>query len=140
MRNTGFKIILVHCIYCVVKFLSAVPARMGVSEKIAPEEIVSGRKLDAKEDLRVRFGAYIKTSRDEIITNDMPNRTHPCISLGPSGNMQGSLKCFDLLTREVVICRNFKEFPYTHRYITLANSWGKSSCAREYGNKLKLLY
>ncbi len=53
--------------------------------------------------------------------------------------VQFHLKCFNLLTSKVVICRTFKEFPYTHRYITLANSWGKSQRAREYGNKLKFL-
>ncbi len=53
--------------------------------------------------------------------------------------MQGLLKCFDLLTSKVVIRRTFKEFPYTRRYINLANSWGKSSRPKKYGNKLKFL-
>ena len=86
-----------------------------------------------------RFGAYVETSHDSIITNDMSDRTHPCIALGPSGNMRGSLKCFDLLTSKVIIHRTFKEFLITRRYINLANSWGKSSHAKEYGNKLKFL-
>ncbi len=98
-----------------------------------------GQKLDAKKDLSVRFGAYVETSHDSIITNGMLDRSHPCISLGPSGNLHGLLKCFDILNSKIVIHRTFKEFPYINRYITLVISWGKSLCAREYGNKLKLL-
>jgi len=38
----------------------------------------------------VLFGAYSEASTDADITNAMKLRTHPCISLGPSGIMQGS--------------------------------------------------
>ena len=86
MRDVGFnffhKMIIVHIIYFVVKMLNAVPARLGISQEHVPEEIVMGKKLDAKKDLRVRFGAYVEASRDSIITNNMTDRTHPCISLG----------------------------------------------------------
>ncbi len=92
------------------KILNAVSARMSIFEKFPPVEILLGWKLDAKRDFRVRFGVHFKASHDSIITNDITNRTHPCISLGPSGNMQGSLKWFDLLTSKVIICCTFKEF------------------------------
>ncbi len=50
-----------------------------------------------------QFGAYLEASRDETVTNTSRPWTHPCIALGPSGNVQGSTKCFDLLTGEVVV-------------------------------------
>ncbi len=60
-----------------------------------------GRKLDAKKDLRAQMGAYIKASCDTVITNDMLGRINPCRSLGTSGNMQRSVKYFDILTSEI---------------------------------------
>ncbi len=89
LRNEGhrlyffYKMIVLHCIYVIVKLLNAVSAKIGISEKFAPAETILSRKLDAKKDLRVRFGIYIKASCDAIITNDISNRTYPCISLGP---------------------------------------------------------
>ncbi len=143
MRDVGFnffhKMIVVHCIYFVVKLLNAVPARLGISEKFALAEIILGWNLDAKKGLMVRFGVYFEVSCDLIITNDMMDRKHPCISLGSSGNIQGLLKCFNLLTRKVVIYCTFKEFPYTRRYNNLANNRVKSSHTKEYVNKLNLL-
>ncbi len=69
----------------------------------------------------------------------MTDRNHPCISLVPSGNFQGSLKCFDLLTSKVVICHTLKEFPYTRRYLKLTKRLGKLLHTKEYGNKPKVL-
>ncbi len=50
---------------------------------------------------------------------------HTFLSLGPSGNMQGSPTWFDVLANKVDTCRTFKLFPYPHRYIDAANRWGQ---------------
>ncbi len=92
-----------------------------------------------KKDCRVLFGAYVEASNDAIITNTMAERTHSCIALGPSGNLQGSVKCFDLLTGKLVIRRTVKVVPYPDRIIRLANSWGKQSRSKQFGNKLEFL-
>ena len=65
---------------------------------------------------------YVEASTNAIITNDMASRTHSCISLGPSGNWQGSTKCFDLSTRDVLTHRTVKEVPMPDRVKKVVNS------------------
>ena len=98
-----------------------------------------GRKFDVSKYARVEFGSYIEASYDHEVTNDMSDRTHGCIALGPSGNIQGSVKCFDLLTGKVVVCWTIRELPIPDRVLRLANHWGKESRTVEYGNKLEFL-
>ena len=67
----------------------------------------------------------------------MDKRTHSCITLGPSRNLQGSVKCFDLLTGKLIIQRTVKTVPYPYRIIRLANSWGKQSRSKQFGDNLE---
>ena len=143
LRVAGFmylhKMIVVHCVYFVVMMINAVPANLGISENFSPREIVTGRKIDMKKDCRALFGAYVEASRDADVTNTMAERTHSCISLGPSGNLQGSLKCFDLITGKVIVRRTFRTIPIPDRILKLVNRWGKTSRSEQYGNKLEFL-
>ena len=79
-------------VYIVTLMLNVVTNKEGASEHVSPRTLI-----------KVLFGAYVEASTDADITNDMKSITHPCISLGPSGNMQGSLKCFDIRTGKVII-------------------------------------
>jgi len=90
---------------------------------------------------KVLFGAYVEASTDADITNDMKSRTHPCVSLGPSGNMQGSLKCFDIKTGKVVTHRTNKVIPMPDDIIIIktVNGWDQGQNAITFGNKLELL-
>ena len=83
--------------------VNAVPAAEGISQVFSPREIVTQRKFDFKKDCEALFGSYVEASTDAIVTNDMKSRTHSCISLRPSGNWQGSTKCFDLSTGKAAI-------------------------------------
>ena len=49
------------------------------------------------------------------------------------------MKCFDLLTGKLAIRRTVKVVPYPDRIIRLANSWGKQSRSKQFGNKLEFL-
>ena len=64
----------------------------------SPRELVVGRGVDYYKDCRADLGGYVEASTDKVVTNDNTPLTHACIALGPSGNRQGSLKCFDLQT------------------------------------------
>ena len=77
-------------------------------------------------DIKAGFGDYIEASTDEIVTTDMKGHTHGCISLGPSGKLQGSQVCFDLETGQVVLRRNIKVLPMSDSVIQVINDWGKS--------------
>ena len=116
--------------------INAVPATNGISTRFAPREIVTGRRLNLKH-IKAGFGDYIEASTDEIVTNDMKGCTHGCISLGPSGNWQGSQICFDLETGRVVLRRNIKVLPMPDSVIQVINDWGKARKNTDFKNKLE---
>ena len=89
------KQIVIRLVYFFIIVVNAVPAAKGISDRFAPREIVTGRRINFKH-LQDAFGEYIEASVYADVTNDMKGRTHACISIGPSGNCQGSQVCFDL--------------------------------------------
>ena len=84
-------------------------------------------------------GAYVEASEDAMITNSNRDRTHPCIYLGPSGNLQGSHHCFDLNTGSVVVRRSAEQIPYPDRILKMANAWGKKGKTQIMRHKLEFL-
>ena len=69
--------------------INAVPAVKEISNQFAPREIVTGRRLNL-DHLKAPFGEYIEASVDADVTNYIKGQTQPYVSLGPSGNWQGS--------------------------------------------------
>ena len=59
------------------------------------------------------------------ITNDMKGCTFQGLYLGPTGNLQGTVKCLDLITGCVKKVKNFEEVPLPDSAIDLVNKWGK---------------
>ena len=131
------KQIVIHMVYFVCTVVNAVPAAEGISQVFSPREIVTQRKFDFKKDCKALFGSYIEASTYEIVTNDMKSRTHSCIALGPSGNWQGSTKCFDLSTRQVVIRRTVKEVPMPDRVVK--NKLGSQPRGKAYKSSMEFL-
>ena len=125
LREAGYKffqtMVVIHMVYFICMMINGVIAENGISEKFSPREIVLGRAIDFKKDCRVPFGLYVEASRDDVVTNTTRDCTHACITLGPSGNIQGSVMCFDLLTDMVVICHTVTELPMPDWIIRLAN-------------------
>ena len=70
---------------------------------------------------------YVEASTDEIVMNDNTPRTHSWISLGTSGNRQGSVKCFDLEMGKVVVRSIINQIPWPERMIKKASAWGRQS-------------
>ena len=87
---------------------------------LSPRELVTGRGVDYNKDCRADLGAFIQASTDKVVTNDNTPRTHGCIALGPLGNRQGSLKCFDLETGKLVVRRISKQIPWPDRVLILS--------------------
>jgi hypothetical protein len=87
--------------------------------------------------IKAGFGDYIEALTDDTITNDMNFCTQGCVSLGPSGNWQGSQVCFDLETGGVVLCRVIKVLPMPDSIIEVINNWGKSQKNEDFRNKLE---
>ena len=115
------KMIVFHCIYFVCMILNATPALQGISKKFSPRHIVTGRHLDVKKDCRAPFGAYVEAIIDANVTNTVKDHTHSCLSLVPAVNLQGSLKCFDILTGKVVIRRTIKVLSIPDRFLNTLN-------------------
>ena len=86
---------MISLVYSCIMKINAIPAEKGISERFASREIVTGKRLNLNH-LKAPFGEYIEAIVDADVKNDTKGRTHPCISLGPSGNWQGSQICFDL--------------------------------------------
>ena len=57
------KQIVIRLVYFCVMMINAVPAAKGISDRFAPREIVTGRRLDLKH-LKAGFGDYIEASTD----------------------------------------------------------------------------
>ena len=64
--------------------------------------MVTGLKMDYTKHCKARWGSYVEFSDDNGITNMMRDRTSSCVVLGPTGNLQGSVKCYNLETNKII--------------------------------------
>jgi hypothetical protein len=126
--------IVIHLIKFVVMWINALPHKNGVSSILSPREIVLRLKMDFKKHCRVKFGAYVEASPDDIITNTLRDRTEECIALGPTGNMQGSVACFNLDTGRVVTRRTITPLPMPDRIIRKVMKMGQRARQRRKQN------
>jgi hypothetical protein len=88
----------IEFVYFVVLWLNAFPVKSGVSATYSPRELVLRRKLDYKKHCQVLPGSYCEVHDEPVPTNTMVARTHACIALGPTGNLQGTVKFYCLTT------------------------------------------
>ena len=95
--------------------------------------------VNFKDHCKLDVGGYVEASNDAVITNDNSNRTHACIFLGPSGNRQGSLNCFDLETGKVVVRRSAKQLLWPDRLLKKAEEWGKKGKSAVLRGQIKFL-
>jgi hypothetical protein len=100
--------VMIYTVYNICMWLNVFPIISGIAGGFSPRELVTGLTINSIKHCKFDVGAYIEASTNAVITNDSANRTHPCIFLGPSGNKQGSLNCFDLNTGIVVVRRSAK--------------------------------
>jgi hypothetical protein len=73
--------------------------------------IFGEQKLNYKTLCRIPFGAYAQVHDDQSITNMMESRTTGAISLGGTGNIQGTYKFLSLRSGEIVVRRAWTELP-----------------------------
>ncbi len=113
---------VVELIYFCAMWLNAFPNKNGVSEDYSPQELLVRQKVDCRKHRRVPFGAYCK---DRGQTNTMASQTRGEISLGPTGNMQGTYKFMCLDNGKVIKRRQFKELPMPGSVIRRVEEMGK---------------
>ena len=115
----------IEFIYFVTIWLNAFPVKSGVSETFSPREIILYCKMDAKKHCRVLPRSYCEVHDEPNPSNTTVIRTHKGISLGPTGNLQGSVKFYCLNTGRVLKRQAFTEIPMPTAVIAKANKVGK---------------
>ena len=130
---------VIRLMYFVAFWLNAFSNENGVSKLYSPREIVTGLAVDFKAHCRALFGSYVEASEDADITNGMQGRTVPCICLGPSGNVQGSVICYNLETKQVIKRRTIKPLPMPDRVVKRVIQIGKRSKQKRTSDRLAFL-
>jgi hypothetical protein len=118
---------IIHLMYFVCMWINAFPSKNGVSTQYSPREIVTGTKLDYSKHCKALWGSYVEASEDADVTNTLKQRTYPCIVLGPTGNFQGLVKCFNLETKQVIKRHRVTELPMPDRVIRRVINLGKKA-------------
>jgi hypothetical protein len=107
-------------LYCVTR-INMTPSATHM-DATSPREKFYGRKTSEKVDLAVGFGEYVQAFDANVVKNSMQARTESCIALCPVGNLQGSVKFYNLATKAVVTRDAWKVLPVPDAVIKELNS------------------
>ena len=101
------KMVIIHLVCYVYIFLNCEINPVGISESLYPREIILRHRLDwtrhccGMAGVPLGFGQYVEANLDPNVTNNMVSRTFVAVYLGPTGNIQGTKKVFELITGAV---------------------------------------
>ena len=112
----------IEFIYFCILWLNAFPVKSGISSMHSPRELMVHLKLEYKQHCRVEPGTYCEVHDEPMPLNTMAPRTHATIALGPTGNMQGSVKFYCLTTGCVLRRRSFTPMSMPDRVIKRVNN------------------
>ena len=112
-------------VYFMVLWMNAFPVKSGVSDKILPRELLLRWRLNYKKHCRVEPGTYCEVHNEPTLTNTMSPRMHEAIVLGPTGNLQGSVKFYCIHMERVLKRRSFTPMPMPDHVIRRVNAIGK---------------
>ena len=115
----------IEFVYFVILWLNAFPVKLGISQTISPRELLMRWRLDYKKHCRVQPGTYCEVHDEPVPTNTMAWRSHEAIALGPTGNLQGSVKFYCINTGWVLKRPSFTPMPMPDRVIKQVNKIGE---------------
>jgi hypothetical protein len=118
------KIMTVHIVLNVVKFLIFFSTKGGVSETPSPNTIISGETLDYKKHLSLHIGQYCQVHEKDNPHNSHLARTKGVISIGQSGNLQGGFKLMALNTGKKIFHCSWDVIPMPDAVIARVNALG----------------
>ncbi len=121
------QVILIELIYHVVLWLNAYPTKSGVSDTLSPREFVLQQKLNFRRHCKARFGAYCEAHDEPTPSNTMVSRSTPAIVLGPTGNIQGTYKVFNLRTGKKIKQRKIMVMPMPDTVIAQVERLGHTN-------------
>ena len=99
--------------------------KSAVYETFSSREILLRLRMDAKKHCRVLPGSYYDVHKEPNPSNTTVGRTHKGIALGPTRNIQGSLKFYCLNTGRVLKQRDFTKIPIPTAVISKVDKIGK---------------
>ena len=114
----------IEFIYFMVLWLNAFPVKNGISSMFSLRELLVRWCLDYTKPCRVLPGTYCEVHDEPSPSNTMTPRTHEAIAMGPTGNLQGSVKFFCLTTGRILKRRSFTALPMPDRVIKRVNDIG----------------
>ncbi len=96
---------------------------------LLPREIVLRHQIDWEKNCcnagaPLKFGKYVEAHEDPDTTNTMKLQIFPVIYLGPTGNLQGTKKVFNLKKGVTKKPRNVTSYPMPENVIKLVDAWG----------------
>jgi hypothetical protein len=112
----------IKLIYFFVLWLNAFPAKNGVLGVHLPQELLVWWKMDYNKHCRVLPGTYCEVHDELLPSNTMAPRTHEAIAVGPTRNLQGSVKFFCLTTGRILKRCSFMPLPMPDRVIRQVNA------------------
>jgi hypothetical protein len=111
----------IEFVYFVILWLNAFLVKSGISQTISLQKLLMRWRLDYKKHCRVQPGTYCEVHDEPVPTNTMAWRSHEAIALGPTGNLQGSVKFYCINTGRELKCRSFTPMPMPDRVIKQVN-------------------
>jgi len=135
-----FSVLLLWLVYFCVSRINMVPSKTRV-DRVSPYEAFTGRKIDYNRDLRIGWGEYVQVSNVNIHSKNSVDiqRTAAAISLMPTGNLQGSVKFFQLKTQKVITRDRWVKLPMPNIVIDYLNSLADNETKGK-GDETKLEY
>jgi hypothetical protein len=112
------------------------PAKGGISNTLSPQAIVTGLSPNADKYCRITFGSYAQVHADnsQHSNNAMISQTVGAISLGPTGNIQGTYKLMSLLTGKIIKARSFTPLPMPEDVVKQVERMGAFNYSSENEN------
>ena len=106
----------IEFVYFVILWLNAFLVKLGISQTILPRELLMRWRLDYKKHCQVQPGTYCEVHDEPLPTITMAWRAHEAIALGPTGNLQGSVKFYCINTGRVLKRHSFTLMPMPDGY------------------------
>jgi hypothetical protein len=116
--------IKIKFVYFIVLWLNTFPVKTGVLLIYSPRELLVHWHLDYKKQCRVLPGTYCEVHDKPLPSNMMAPRMHEGIALGPTGNLQGTVKFYCLNTGHMLKRCSFMPLPMPNSVIQQVNTIG----------------
>ena len=120
-------------------WIHAFPRDNSVLCDWSPHTIVSRRGLYFDKHCVADFGSFVEVHKDADVINTMSDRNFSSIYLGPTGNIQGTLKVFAIKTGKTKKPRKVTSFPMLDSVMAIMEKWGQRSAHDGANNKLEFL-